>query len=280
MSSRLEGNWNVMKETKTDGWRKPRSIYRSFFGSGVLTVGVIALVCLVVVVVCHLFETPTPEVNALRYTYAHVGIIVAVASMIFGFTAIHVTLKLNESVKIQEFHQRYSGELALKAIRAVADVGRMWNRKEVVGFGRPEFDPRSPSNNPEGRIRVKNIAVLQVEGTRRRPWSEAQDRARRALGMFYRSAYRLYANRSIGKEALLDICATDAIVLLFNVIEPMEAMINDDYNWHEFHGLMSVLKDVYPSFLARTQSHHARPVYWDANTKAWVEQESANGKGV
>ena len=175
-----------------DGWRKPRSIYRSFFGSGVLTVGVIAIVCLVVVVVCHLFETPPPEVNALRYTYAHAGIIVAVASMVFGFTAIHVTLKLNESVKIQEFHQRYSGELALKAIREVAD----------------------------------------------------------------------------------------AIVLLFNVIEPMEAMINDDYNWHEFHGLMSVLKDVYPSFLARTQSHHDRPVYWDANTKSWVEQESANGNGA
>ena len=66
--------------------------------------------------------------------------IVAIASMIFGFTAIHVTLKLNESVKIQEFHQSYSGDLALKAIRAVADVGRMWDRKDVVGFGRPMKD--------------------------------------------------------------------------------------------------------------------------------------------
>ena len=136
-----------MKEVGTDGWRKPRSSYRSFFGSGELTVGLIAIVCLVVVVVCHLFETPPPEVNALRYTYAHAGIIVA-------------------------------------------------------------------------------------------------------------------------------------IVLLFNVIEPMEAMINDDYNWHEFHGLMAVLKDVYPNFLARTQSHHARPVYWDARARVWVERESANGKGV
>ena len=77
-----------MIEATKDGWRKPRSIYRSIFGSGVLTVGVIAIVCLIVVVVCHLFETPPQEVNALRYTYAHAGIIVAVASMIFGFTAI------------------------------------------------------------------------------------------------------------------------------------------------------------------------------------------------
>ena len=269
-----------MKKLIEDGWRKPRSIYRSFFGSGVLTVGVIAIVCLVVVLVCHLFETPPPEVNALRYIYAHAGIIVAIASMVFGFTAIHVTLKLNESVKIQEFHQRYSGEAALKAIRLVADVGRMWNRNEVVGFGHPDFVPRSADNNPEGRICVKNIAELKVNGARRRPWSEEQDKARRALGMFYRSAYRLYANRSIGKEALLDICATDAIVLLFNVIEPMEAMINDDYNWHEFHGLMASLKDVYPRFLERTKSHHDRPVYWDANAKAWVEQESAREKSA
>ena len=134
-----------MVEKVKDGWRKPRSIYRSFFGRGVPTVGVIAVVCLVVVLICHLFETPPPEVNALRYTYAHAGIVVA-------------------------------------------------------------------------------------------------------------------------------------SVLLFNVIEPMEAMINDGYNWHEFHGLMSVLKDVYPSFLARTQSHHDRPVYWDANAKSWVEQETVNGR--
>ena len=136
---------NLMRVVNSDGWRKPRSIYRSFFGSGVLTVGVIAIVCLIVVVVCHLFETPPPEVNALRYTYAYAGIVVV-------------------------------------------------------------------------------------------------------------------------------------IVLLFNVIEPMAAMIKDDYNWHEFHGLMSVLKDIYPAFFARTQSHHARPVYWDANTKAWVEQQTANGR--
>jgi hypothetical protein len=57
-----------MIEKAKDGWRKPRSIYRSFFGSGVLTAGVIAVVCLLVVLVCHLFETPPPEVNALRYT--------------------------------------------------------------------------------------------------------------------------------------------------------------------------------------------------------------------
>ena len=63
-----------------------------------------------------------------------------------------------------------------------------------------------------------------------------------------------------------------------DMIVCMEAMINDDYNWHEFHGLMSVLKDVYPSFLARTQSHHDRPVCWDANAKSWVEQETVNGR--
>ena len=136
-----------MIERTKDGWRKPRSIYRSFFGSGVLTAGVVLIVCLAVVLVCHLFETPPPEVNALRYTYAHAGIIVT-------------------------------------------------------------------------------------------------------------------------------------ITLLFNMIEPMEAMINDDYNWHEFHGLVAVLKDVYPLYLVRTQSHHARSVYRDANTKAWVGQEAENDKGV
>ena len=85
-----------MIEKAKDGWRKPRSIYRSFFGSGVLTIGVIAVVCLVLVLVCHLFEMLPPEVNALRYTYAHGGMIVAIANMLFCLAAIRVALKLNK----------------------------------------------------------------------------------------------------------------------------------------------------------------------------------------
>lgn len=264
-----------MRMQGQDGWRRPENIYRSLLTSAVLTMGAVLVACIVVVLVCHVFETSVPEANFLRYAYAHSGMIVAVISMAFGFTAIHVTLKLNESVKIQEFHQRYSGEDALRAIRAVADVGRMWELDAVAEFGHPRFTPRSAENNPEGRIAVENIAELQVDGARRRPWSEEQDKARRALGAFYRSAYRLYANRSIGKAALLEICATDAIVLLFNVIEPMEAMINDDYNWHEFHGLMKALKNVYPSFSKRTRSHLARPVYWNGVTGTWQDQVAA-----
>ena len=264
-----------MKMQGHDGWRRPENIHRSLWVSGMFAMGVVVAVCIAAVLICHVFETSAPEVNILRYAYAHGSMIVAAVSMVFGFTAIHVTLKLNESVKIQEFHQRYSGEDALRAIRAVADVGRMWERDAVGEFGHPRFVPRSNDNNPEGRISVENISELQVDGARRRPWSEEQDKARRALGAFYRSAYRLYANRSIGKAALLEICATDAIVLLFNVIEPMEAMINDDYNWHEFHGLMKVLKDVYPTFSTRTRSHLARPVYWDGATGTWQEQAAA-----
>ena len=62
-----------MDTVKPDGWCKPRSIYRSFFSSGVLTAGIVFLVCLVVMLVCHLFETPTQEANALRCTDAHHG---------------------------------------------------------------------------------------------------------------------------------------------------------------------------------------------------------------
>lgn len=171
-----------MEKQRQDGWRRPENIYRSLLTSAALTMGVAMVACAATVLVCHASETPAPEANLLRYAYAHGGMIVAVVSMVFGFTAIHVTLKLNESVKIQEFHQRYSGEDALRAIRAVADVGRMWERDAVGEFGRPRFVPRSN---------------------------------------------------------------------------------NDDYNWHEFHGLMKVLKDVYPSFSERTRSHLARLVYWD-----------------
>lgn len=183
-----------MNMQRQDGWRRPENIYRSLLTSAALTMGVVMVACAVTVLVCHAFETPAPEANLLRYAYAHGGMIVAVVSMVFGFTAIHVTLKLNESVKILEFHQRYSGEDALRAIRAVADVGRMWERDAVGEFGHPRFVPRSN---------------------------------------------------------------------------------NDDYNWHEFHGLMKVLKDVYPTFSTRTRSHLARPVYWDGATGKWQEQAAA-----
>ena len=43
-----------MNSVQPDGWCKPRSIYRSFSSSGMLTAGVVFLVCLAVVLVCHL----------------------------------------------------------------------------------------------------------------------------------------------------------------------------------------------------------------------------------
>ena len=46
-----------MNTEKTDGWCMPRGIDRGFFRGRALRVGLVFLLCLAVVFVCHLFET-------------------------------------------------------------------------------------------------------------------------------------------------------------------------------------------------------------------------------
>jgi hypothetical protein len=219
-------------------------------------------------------EHPVPEANVLRLAYTHAGMIVASISMVCGYLAIYVTLKLNESVKIQEFNAKYAEDTALDAIRAVANVKKIWEAGLVGDFKRPIFSGRSMASNPKGPISIKNWKALIVDGERHRPWTEDQDHARRMIKNYFLAAYQLYNDRSIGKEAFLDICSKDALVLFFDVVEPMEAMINRNYKYEPFYGIMRVFGPLYEDAKKKAKDHDAKQMYWDFKEKKWVLEKN------
>ena len=253
--------------------RAGNNLYWSLAGSAAAATGVILALAAGVVAVCHAFEAPMPETDLLRFSYVHVGMVVALASMVFGFAAIHATLKLNESVKLQEFHFLYAREDTLEAIRWIGDVARMWADGGVGDFGRPDFDARTPGANPTGPLSIRNLAALEGGGVRRRPWSEREDRARRVLKNHFLALHKLYETRSIGRRTLRDLCDNDAFVLLFSVVEPMEAIINDCYKWQPFRDLMRLCGDVWAECSRRAAAHRLQAVYWDRAAGRWGEPE-------
>lgn len=251
-----------------------RNIYWCLLIGSIVSGTAIVLLSVLLTLVSRAMEHPVPEANVLRLAYTHAGMIVAAISMVCGYLAIYVTLKLNESVKIQEFNAKYAEDTALDAIRAVANVKKIWDAGLVGDFKRPIFTGRSMASNPPEKISIANKDELIVDGERRRPWTEAQDHARRLIKNYFLTAYQLYTDRSIGKAAFLDICSKDALVLFFDVVEPMEAMINRNYDHEPFYGIMRVFGPLYEKAKKKAEDHEAKQMYWDFKDKKWVLEKN------
>ena len=254
--------------------RLRRNIYLSLLVGSIISGTVVVVLSVLLTLFSRALEHPIPEANVLRLAYTHAGMIVAAISMVCGYLAIFVTLKLNESVKIQEFNAKYAEDAALDAIRAIANVKKIWKDGLVGDFKRPDFVGRSLSFNPEKRIDIKNKDVLTVNGECRHPWTETQDRARRMIKNYFLAAYQLYNDRSIGKAAFLDICSKDALVLFFDVVEPMEAMINNEYEFKPFYGIMRAFGSLYEEAKKKAEDHDAKQMYWDFKEKKWVLEKN------
>ena len=158
----------------------------------------------------------------------------------------------------------------LDAIRDVSNVGRRWSRSAANGFIAPIAFVRTDVLNPEGRIQIHNRKALVTEKERFFPWTEKEDYSRRKLKNYFASALELYRSRRIGRKALRNICDNDSFRLLFTVVEPMEAIMNDQYNYDVFYDLMDVMKDVYGKHASITRSHDDTRHYWDDVSKDWT----------
>lgn len=264
--------WIKSLVAKAAGLR--RNIYWSLVIGSIVSGIAVVLLSVLLTFISRAVEHPVPEANVLRLAYTHAGMIVAAISMVCGYLAIYVTLKLNESVKIQEFNAKYAEDAALDAIRAVANVKKIWEAGLVGDFKRPIFSGRNMTSNPNEPISITNWEDLIVDGERHLPWTEEQDHARRMIKNYFLAAYQLYNDRSIGKEAFLDICSKDALVLFFDVVEPMEAMINSNYKFEPFHGIMKVFGPLYEDAKENAKDHDDKQMYWDFKKKKWVLEKN------
>lgn len=257
---------------KSSNLRTSRSnLYVDSICATLVFVVVLLVACFLYDICCCLTETIHPDKeSAFRFAYVHSGVILTLAGLISGFLAVYISVKVNESMAINSFHVRYGEDAMLDAIRDISNVGRRWSRSAANGFIAPIAFVRTDVLNPEGRIQIHNRKSLVTEKERFFPWTEKEDYSRRKLKNYFASALELYRSRRIGRKALRNICDNDSFRLLFTVVEPMEFVMNDKYNYDVFYELMDVMKDVYQIHAEITKSHDAVRHYWDADKSVWV----------
>ena len=198
-----------------------------------------------------------------RFSYTHLGTLISFIAAVFAFLAIVVTAKVNETMNLHSFNLRYGDDKMLAAVRTIGDVERRWEDLRKAGVSPsalpfdipPDVDNRTDTHNKKGHIVIKNYSTFVTATERFKPWTEEEDKARRLVKNYFSSALELYRCGGISKKTLRVVCDTDAVTLLFNVIEPMEYITNEKYKSDVFHDLMNVLRDVYARKLRESAAH-------------------------
>ena len=200
----------------------------------------------------------------IRFSYVHIGALISFIGVIFAFLAIVVTAKVNETMNLHSFNLRYGDDQMLVAVRTIGEVERRWNnlRKAGVLSGASPFDTppdavlRSDVQNINGRISISNYGKFVATDDRFKPWTEEEDKARRLVKNYFSSALELYRCGGISKKTLRVVCDTDAVTLLFNVIEPMEFITNEEYKFDVFYDLMKILRAVFARKIEESKAHN------------------------
>lgn len=199
----------------------------------------------------------------VRFSYQHFEILIALIAMAFSYLAVIVTAKVNETMNLHSFNLRYGDTQMLTAVRTIGDVERRWSDLRKAGAAPdappydtpPEADVRTDKKNADCRICISNYDKFVTQNDRYKPWTKDEDSARRIVKNYFSSALELYRSGGISKKTLRVVCDTDAVTLLFNVIEPMEAIINEKYKYDVFYDLMKVLRDVYVRKVKESGAH-------------------------
>ena len=203
------------------------------------------------------------------FSYVHIGVAIAIVATAFAFLAVVVTTKVNETMSLHSFNTRYGDPNMHKDINAIGAVERRWKalRKTDV---KPSVNPydtspdavtRSAQKNTKGRIVISNYDRFVDNNDRFLPWTKDEDKSRRVVKNYFSSALELYRCGAISKKTLRVICDTDAITLMFNVVEPMEYLINEEYKFDVFYDLMKVVKDIYTRKVEESMAHRKTKNY-------------------
>ena len=170
----------------------------------------------------------------------YLALVISITTLILTILAIFVAVKINESVQASECTKIYFSKEMLKSIRILFNLReKLYNR---IKFENPniELKTRTPENNAE-------VSLLLCPKEEKLIWTEEEDNARRLVKSYFLLIYELRHKRiiPISKYMLKRLCDVDALPLYFEVIEPMEKILNNGYDTEPFYCLMKDVRDLY-----------------------------------
>lgn len=250
--SLLNGFWTEIKIIHNP-MKSRINIYR------ILTVftGALIFILLFMSVINHALCQVFPSMR--EFVGEYICSIVGILALLISGISLRLSYCINETLKISELRGRYAENEMLDDLRALRMVVDSWKSD-----GGPCYCKRMYNENFKRKIRICNRDkfVFDFDKQRKLPWTKEQDQARRRIKFWYLSAYKIYSNHSVCKQAFLEIIDTDSISLLFEVIEPMECLINENYDWVLFYNIMKQTnKDFWEKKETQVQAHSYETIY-------------------
>lgn len=151
-------------------------------------------------------------------------------SALFAGVSILSFVHLHESKTVNSFQHSYAKPKMARALRTLVDY-RTSNRKYFRMH-------RVSSSNSNERLALPGVSAPAH-------WSEAVTDARRHIKFYFSNALGLYVSGAISLAAFRRIVDKSAICVFFEIVEPIEAMLNPFYNQTPYYKLMLLCSDLY-----------------------------------
>lgn len=155
--------------------------------------------------------------------------IIALVSAAFLAASVWMGARLHEASLISKHYDMYAQPEMARAMR------------RLMGFLREYKDDfrihRTPVHNQPHCINASQNRSLK--------WPQDVDDARRKIKFYYFDAVDLYTSGKISRSSFKKLIDQSAICVLFDVIEPMEYMLNPVYDARRYYRLMLLFPSVY-----------------------------------
>lgn len=152
-------------------------------------------------------------------------------SVVVALMTLFQTKSLKEADFIEKYNEKYQQNDMRFSLEVLGEIEKRLSKenKEML---------RMPINNKN-----KQIKLIQKEEFEN-AFSYANE-ARRNVKLYFLNILDLYLHNKISVSTLRIICNKSGLLLLFSVVEPMEKILNDRYDYKKFYILMIMLHDIW-----------------------------------
>lgn len=158
--------------------------------------------------------------------------IITILSIIFVIATLLQSKSLYEADLLAKYDEKYESQEMCDNLRLLRDFSSVQEMRDVCHLVRTD------------RYNEDRPLPIQKKG---RFWEsiDGVDKARRAVKFYFINALDLYLEGKISQEVMRRICNKSGILTFFNVVEPMEAYLNPEYDYTKFRRIMMLTTDIW-----------------------------------
>lgn len=152
-----------------------------------------------------------------------------IISLVLVYEGLRRTRIAAEAQLLSAYNDKYFENDMLDAIRVL----RKWGDEHQTCLQKQRTPEKNPRNAPE------------FEEAHDITWPSEVDRSRRKVKAYFVNALDLYERDMLSRRFFNDIVNKEAITTLFDIVEPLEWLLNKQYDASKFYRLMEYASEIY-----------------------------------